>query len=64
MEASNKSLTLHTGAKMPIIGYGSSEVQEKDIMVEAVLEAGYRHIDTAQKYMNENVGKEYLFDYP
>lgn len=29
MEATQKSVILHTGAAMPIIGYGTSEVKTK-----------------------------------
>lgn len=47
---------LNNGVKIPIIGFGtwqtpSGEVAKKS--VEAAIEAGYRHIDTAAAYGNE-----------
>ena len=49
--------TLSDGTKIPSIGYGTFQVEEGNIGYEAVkaaLQAGYRHIDTAQGYGNEN----------
>ena len=48
-------VTLSNGVKMPILGYGVYQV-EKDECERCVLDAlsvGYRHIDTAQAYFNE-----------
>ncbi|WP_182353805.1 aldo/keto reductase [Flaviflexus huanghaiensis] len=48
-------LTMNTGHSMPQLGYGTYKITPADT-VEAVtlaLEAGYRHIDTAQMYGNE-----------
>lgn len=50
-----KSLILNTGAKIPILGLGTlcSKESLKEIIRIAVLENGYRHIDTARDYENE-----------
>ena len=48
-------ITLSNGVKMPQLGYGVYRVS-KDECVRCVLDAlsvGYRHIDTAQSYFNE-----------
>src|SRR6185437_8715978 len=43
------------GAKIPIIGLGTWPLTGKDCvrLVEAAIETGYRHVDTAQMYGNE-----------
>ncbi|HIT27318.1 MAG TPA: aldo/keto reductase [Candidatus Ornithoclostridium excrementipullorum] len=48
-------VTLKNGVKMPQVGYGVYQVtkDECERCVEDALEAGYRHIDTAQSYFNE-----------
>lgn len=54
------SVALHNGVNMPIIGLGTfrSESEEAYKAVLAALESGYRHIDTAAIYGNEEaVGK-------
>lgn len=54
-------VTLNTGAKMPIEGFGVFQVSDAAVCERAVYDAirtGYRLIDTAQAYMNEAaVGK-------
>ena len=54
-------LTLNTGAKMPLEGFGVFQVPDPAVCEQAVYDAiktGYRLIDTAQAYMNEEaVGK-------
>ena len=54
------SLKLSNGVEIPQIGFGTFKIPD-DVSVEAVktaIEAGYRHIDTAAIYRNENgVGK-------
>lgn len=48
-------VTLSNGVKMPIIGYGVYQVSKDECerCVLDALEVGYRHIDTAQSYFNE-----------
>jgi len=43
------------GAKIPALGFGTFELEpaEAESMVAHALEVGYRHIDTAQMYKNE-----------
>ncbi len=47
--------TLSNGVQMPILGYGVYQVtrDECERCVRDALRAGYRHIDTAQSYFNE-----------
>lgn len=48
--------TLQNGVKIPCVGFGTWQTPDGDIAVKSVLcaiEAGYRHIDTAQGYGNE-----------
>lgn len=48
-------VTLHNGVKMPQLGYGVFQVtkEECERCVLDALNVGYRHIDTAQSYFNE-----------
>lgn len=49
-------LTLNNGVKMPMLGFGTYQITEPSKYEECVLkaiEAGYRLIDTAQAYGNE-----------
>jgi len=54
-------ITLNNGVKMPVIGFGTFRITDLAVCEEAVLaalKAGYRMIDTAQLYGNEEaVGK-------
>ena len=56
-----KTITLSNGVEMPIIGYGSFKVTNPEECEKCIIEAinlGYRHIDTAQAYGNEEfIGK-------
>lgn len=48
--------TLSNGVKIPIVGFGTWQTPDGDVAkssVEAALKAGYRHIDTAAAYGNE-----------
>ncbi|MFT3899273.1 MAG: aldo/keto reductase [Gordonia sp. (in: high G+C Gram-positive bacteria)] len=49
-------ITLHDGTSIPQFGFGTWQIPDADArprVVEA-LEAGYRHVDTAQMYGNES----------
>lgn len=49
-------MTLNNGVKMPAIGFGVYQVPDLKQCEQAVsdaLEVGYRSIDTAASYMNE-----------
>ncbi|KAJ9589724.1 hypothetical protein L9F63_017063 [Diploptera punctata] len=50
-----KSVLLKSGQRMPLLGLGTWQVRHEEIeqAVDAALEAGYRHIDTAFNYNNE-----------
>ncbi len=52
----NESFTLYNGVKIPAIGFGTWQVKDGEEAYNSVkwaLEAGYRHIDTAYAYGNE-----------
>ena len=48
-------ITLNNGQTIPQFGFGVFQIDPKDTMaaVTAALEAGYRHLDTAEMYGNE-----------
>jgi 2,5-diketo-D-gluconate reductase A len=50
-----QSVTLNNGVEMPILGYGVYQIpaEETERAVSDALAAGYRHIDTAAAYGNE-----------
>lgn len=52
---SMKNVTMNTGNTIPQLGYGTYKIAPEDTVdaVTMALEAGYRHIDTAQMYGNE-----------
>merc|ERR1719431_2090488 len=59
-------LLLRSGAKMPIIGFGtftgSKNIQDAYKATLTAIESGYRHIDTAQLYGTEKVVGEAIKD--
>lgn len=64
MDSNHKSqipfVKLHNGVNMPVIGFGVFQIPqvETEQAVDIALKAGYRLIDTAASYMNEEaVGK-------
>lgn len=48
-------LTLNTGKKVPVLGFGTYQIASRDAKqaVFEAIKAGYRSIDTSQDYMNE-----------
>ena len=60
MKDSEKKLTLSNGVEIPMLGFGTYKIEDDVIALNSVREAikaGYRHIDTASFYKNEeNVG--------
>ena len=50
-----RTIELADGGRIPALGFGTYQIPKEDTkeLVLAALEAGYRHIDTAQVYMNE-----------
>jgi diketogulonate reductase-like aldo/keto reductase len=56
MKSLTDTYTLSNGVKIPCIGFGTWQTPDGEVAVSSVLsaiEAGYRHIDTAQGYGNE-----------
>ncbi|MWV61449.1 aldo/keto reductase [Helicobacter saguini] len=49
-------ITLNNGVKMPLLGYGTYQIDNKDVQkcVEDAISVGYRSIDTAAAYFNES----------
>ncbi|WP_430536224.1 aldo/keto reductase [Listeria rocourtiae] len=51
-----QTVTLNNGIEIPILGFGTYQItdaQQAETAVIEAIKAGYRHIDTAQSYMNE-----------
>jgi len=51
-----QTVTLNNGIEIPILGFGTYQItdsKEAEQAVVAAIKAGYRHIDTAQSYLNE-----------
>lgn len=60
MSLLNETYTLYNGVKIPKIGFGTWQISNAAAYdaVSVALKTGYRHIDTARAYDNEeNVGK-------
>ena len=55
MPTPDHQVTLNNGVKMPIIGFGVYQIppEQTEQAVTDALAAGYRHIDTAAAYVNE-----------
>jgi 2,5-diketo-D-gluconate reductase A len=55
MPTSTPNVTLNNGVEMPILGFGVFQIplDETEAAVASALEAGYRHLDTAASYGNE-----------
>ena len=56
-----KAYTLNNGVPIPVLGFGTWKAENGEVACQAVLDAlkaGYRHIDTAAIYKNEeSVGR-------
>ncbi|MES2512571.1 MAG: aldo/keto reductase [Bacteroidota bacterium] len=56
-----EKVKLNNGVEMPVLGFGVFQINDQEQCEQSVvdaIEAGYRHIDTAEAYMNEEaVGK-------
>lgn len=61
MMTNTVTVTLNNGVKMPAVGFGVFQIQDADTtqhVVEEAIKTGYRLIDTAEAYCNEEaVGK-------
>lgn len=58
-----KQVKLNSGCEMPMVGLGTWQLENKEELLNALEEAyklGYRHIDTAKAYGNEEVIGEFL----
>nr|XP_053655866.1 aldo-keto reductase family 1 member A1-like [Cherax quadricarinatus] len=51
-----RTVSLHTGQEMPIIGIGTYRANDEfRVVLREAFEFGYRHIDTATMYQNEHI---------
>lgn len=61
MKSLESCYTLRNGVEIPVIGFGTWQTPDGDVAessVRTAIEAGYRHIDTASEYHNEeSVGR-------
>lgn len=48
-----KEIKLNNGLMMPTLGMGTAGNREADSLVRAIVELGYRHLDCASHYSNE-----------
>lgn len=51
-----KTIKMNNGVEIPILGFGTYQITDPNEVKQAVIDAiqaGYRHIDTAQSYQNE-----------
>lgn len=51
----SKYFTLNNGMTIPAVGLGTCLLKDKDAIVNAIVNCGYRHIDTAEHYFNEDI---------
>jgi diketogulonate reductase-like aldo/keto reductase len=53
---SQRTFPLNTGARIPTVGFGTWQAGPREVekAVEVALRCGYRHIDCASIYRNEN----------
>lgn len=64
MSSETPKLKLNSGYEMPMVGLGTYLSFDKETIISnvkyAILECGYRHIDTASAYKNEDAIGEAL----
>lgn len=55
MKHNETTRKLNNGVEIPVVGFGTFKIDNKDVkdLVLSALELGYRHIDTASYYNNE-----------
>jgi len=46
---------LSNGVHMPLVGLGTFQLLDKKALTTAIVDLGYRHLDTAYLYQNEEV---------
>ncbi|PVU91262.1 hypothetical protein BB559_004207 [Furculomyces boomerangus] len=59
----SRTVLLNNGLRMPILGFGTFKMTDKDLLKQLVkdsIKVGYRHIDTATAYQNEDAIGEAL----
>ena len=56
MQTQQKYINLTNNTKMPMVGFGTYLIQDEDAqsLVHQAIGLGYRHVDTAESYGNEN----------
>jgi 2,5-diketo-D-gluconate reductase A len=56
MQTHQKYINLTNNIKMPMVGFGTYLIQDQDAqsLVHQAIRSGYRHVDTAEAYGNEN----------
>ncbi|MCP4613202.1 MAG: aldo/keto reductase [Planctomycetes bacterium] len=56
MQTQQEYINLTNSIKMPVVGFGTYLIQDEDVQspVHQAIRSGYRHVDTAEAYGNEN----------
>ena len=56
MKTQQQSINLKNNIKLPMVGFGTYLIEDKDVqsLVHQAICLGYRHVDTAEAYGNEN----------
>ncbi len=56
MQTQQEYINLTNNIKMPVVGFGTYLIQDEDVQspVHQAIRSGYRHVDTAEAYANEN----------
>ena len=60
MEITTNTVQLSNGQSMPVIGLGTFQLLSSQAIVTAIGDLGYRHLDTAWLYQNEEIIGEAL----